>query len=545
MSAFPDSEIHAPAVQRVGLSPAQFATVATTLAVLGLSVIWPAMQALWILWTTDALKSIGIVVPIVSLTLILRAWKGLDWRANGTWWGLVLLLIPVAAVRLQQQAVLVLVVSPQWSTILPPPSLVLLAYGAGVVLLTGCARLFRVALFPVLILCFANPVPHLFTSLIDLPLQHTSAHVARAFAVSLGHSLTPDNLRLMFTPDFGMFIAPGCDGIRGSVTMGFIALIAGYVYRFRWYATAIFVVGAVLLGYVFNLARLCLLVLYYAVALHFPSLQNKAENADYVIGAALFLVATLLLFTIIQRLRSPESLAGIPATDVRNVPSSHSSYARLASMGAVVLLGFAGLAQAHAASQQSNRSIADTAAQLYPPGLGSYTLVRSWNETQPTGPIVYVWAEYAPASGGTPITIGVSPSLGWHDPYMCHFSRGDRPLWRGQLAIATAATTAPTNFNSAFYDDGVTRYVEASTMCRGGNCGEFTTGRTHFAFVYTHPNAGSLLSNDPTKPIPVLVRAEAVDATASPDATRHELTSDIRSFMASVKLADLTKPYSR
>ncbi len=94
----------------------------------------------------------------------------------------------------------------------------------------------------------------------------------------------------MFTPDFGMFIAPGCNGIRGSITMGFIALIAGYVYRFRWYWNALVVLGAILLGYVFNLTRLCVLVLYYAAALHFPWLQDKAENADYVIGALLFLV---------------------------------------------------------------------------------------------------------------------------------------------------------------------------------------------------------------------------------------------------------------
>ena len=51
-----------------------------------------------------------------------------------------------------------------------------------------------------------------------------------------------------------MFIAPGCNGIRGAVTMGLIALIAGYIYRFRWYAHVAVVAGAVLLGYVFNFA---------------------------------------------------------------------------------------------------------------------------------------------------------------------------------------------------------------------------------------------------------------------------------------------------
>src|ERR1035441_10222921 len=94
---------------------------------------------------------------------------------------------------------------------LPPPSLMLLAYGSAVVLLLGGVRLYRAALFPILLLWFANPIPSRFSLLVDMPLQHASAHIARGFAMSLGHSLTPDHLRLMFTPDFGMFIAPGCN----------------------------------------------------------------------------------------------------------------------------------------------------------------------------------------------------------------------------------------------------------------------------------------------------------------------------------------------
>ena len=51
-----------------------------------------------------------------------------------------------------------------------------------------------------------------------------------------------------------------------------------YVYRFRWYANAAVVAGAILLGYVFNFARLCTLILYYIVALHVPWLRSRAEN---------------------------------------------------------------------------------------------------------------------------------------------------------------------------------------------------------------------------------------------------------------------------
>ena len=548
MSAFPDSEICAPVARPRGLSRVQFVALGTALAVLGLSTIWPALLSLWSMWTTDALKSIGMVVPVVSMVLILRAWRSIGWQANGTWWGLALVLITVAVVWAREQAILILVISPHWSTILPPPSLVLLAYGSGVVLLLGGTRLYRAALFPILLLWFANPVPSRFNLLVDMPLQHASAHVARAFAMHLGHVLTPDHLRLMFTPAFGMFIAPGCDGIRGSVTMGFVALIAGYIYRFRWYANALVVIGAILLGYIFNLARLCMLVLYYIVALHFPSLQDKAENADYVIGAVLFLVATLLLFLVIHKLRdattaNPLEVAVVPEPGGMRDGLSRHRYARLAAMGAIVLLGCVGLARAHAAFLPPLTAIADTVAERFPARVGDYSLVRTWNEALVTGSVVYYWAQYAPGGGGTPIAIGVSPVPDWHDPALCHSVRGENPLWHGQLTVATAGT-GPTDFSSAFYNDGVTQYIEASTMCRGGTCGEFTTARTHFGFVYTRPDPKSLLSDDPSQPIRILLRAETLDMAVPADAARQQLTQDLRAFLASVSVDELTRPYS-
>ena len=549
MSAFPDSEICAPVARPRGLSRVQFVALGTALAVLGLSTIWPALLSLWSMWTTDALKSIGMVVPVVSMVLILRAWRSIGWQANGTWWGLALVLITVAVVWAREQAILILVISPHWSTILPPPSLVLLAYGSGVVLLLGGTRLYRAALFPILLLWFANPVPSRFNLLVDMPLQHASAHVARAFAMHLGHVLTPDHLRLMFTPAFGMFIAPGCDGIRGSVTMGFVALIAGYIYRFRWYASALVVIGAILLGYVFNLVRLCMLVLYYIVALHFPSLQDKAENADYVIGAGLFLLATLLLFAIIHHLRDSRDPHGPGTAGIREQggfdgSSARTQIARLTAMGAMVLVGCNGLARNHAAILPSTNTIADITVERFPPRLGNYMRSRTWNETLDTGPIVYVWAQYVPVDGGNPIAIGISPVPDWHDPVLCHSVRGENPLWQGQFT-ATTGGEIPVSFSSALYNDGVTQYVEASTTCRGGACGEFATERAHFGFVYSRLDPKSLLGNAPARPIRVLLRVESLDAAMPTNATRQQLTQDLRAFLASVNVDELTRPYSR
>jgi exosortase J len=549
MSAFPDSETSLPIVRPAGLSQVQFALLACALAVLGLSTIWFTMLSLWTLWTTDPLKSIGMVIPLVSLVLVLRAWRGLGWQAQGTWWGLALVLVTMLVVRIQQQSILILVISPRWSTALPPPSLMLFAYGSGVVLLLGGVRLYRAALFPILLLWFANPIPSRFTLLVDLPLQHASAHIARAFAMHLGHSLTPDHLRLMFTPDFGMFIAPGCNGIRGSLTMGFIALIAGYIYGFRWYANAVVVTGAILLGYVFNLARLCLLVLYYIVALHFPWLQDKAENGDYVIGGVLFLVATLLLFAVVHRLRDAKGPHGLErGTAGADNPSEHrisrGQFARLAAMGAIVVFACVGVARAISASNPFVARVADPSAVQFPHRVGNYNLVRTWNEGPSAGSIVYVWAQYVPAEGGTPIAIGVSPVPDWHDPVICHFVRGEDPLWHGQLTTATAAVV-PVGFSSALYTDGVTRWLEASTLCRGGECGEFTTKRNHFGFVYTHPEPGALLNQSGQSAIRVLLHVETLDLTVPVDTSRQQLTQDLRFFLASTRLDDLTRPYSR
>jgi exosortase J len=546
MSTIPNPELDVPLVRSRELAPVQFAVLAVVFAVLGLSTIWPMIVSLWIMWTTDALKSVGMVIPLVSLILILRAWKTLGWRAEGTWWGLVLLLATMLMARLQQQAILIMVVSPHWSTVLPPPSLMLFVYGSGVVLLLGGVRLYSAALFPIILLLFANPVPHVFSLMVDLPLQRASAYIARGFAMALGQPLTPDYLRLMFTPDFGMFIAPGCNGIRGSVTMGLVALIVGYVCRFRWYANGLVVMGAVLLGYMFNLARLCLLVLYYIAALYLPWLQKKAENADYVIGAALFFLAALLLFEVIHRLRDTPGPNGFEVAVVAAKPGFEGlalgmRYVRLAAMGMIAFVGCVGLARAHSATRPSTDA---ATAELFPPRLGTYTLVHYWKETLSEGQVVYLWAQYAPSNGGRPIAVGVSPVLGYHDPLICHSIRGERPLWQGPLNFATA-DIVPTSFSSAFYSDGVAQYLEASTQCSGSSCSEFATERTHFGFVYSRPDPKVLLSQNPPRSMPVLLRVKTINLALSPDDARQQLTEDLRAFLISVSLENLTRSYRR
>src|ERR1700733_4502555 len=536
--------------EKVTFSPTQAAGLAALLAVLGLSAVWPAAVLLWDLWTQDALKSIGMFIPLVSFVLVLRAWRSLGWEMDGSWWGLVILVVTAAVVHIRNQSILIFVLSPQWSIYMPPHSLVAFAYGAGVVLLFGGTRLFRAALFPLILLWFVNPIPHIFNVLVDLPLQRASAHVARAFAIALGQPLSPDQLRLMFTPEFGMFIAPGCNGIRGAVTMGFIALIAGYVYRFRWYAQAAVVLCAVLLGYVFNFARLCGLVLYYLVALHFTSLQHRAKLADYIIGACLFLFATFLLFYVIRRLgESPNQLKPAAAEPPACAPVRLSFvYPRIAAMLAFVVFGLYGVARAvaytNSSAYTSQIKIDQNALGQFPARIGSYTLARSWNENIFAGTLIYHWAEYAPDDGGTHISLGVSPVLGSHDTLICHSARGEDPLWHSQLTLPTAGNV-PISFSASLYNNGDSQYLEATTICNGDSCGEYSSDRAHFGFVYSKPTSQSVFSQDPQRPIPILLKAETIDTTLPVEVARQQLSTALRSFLDSVDLNSLTQPYRR
>src|SRR5215471_9791627 len=74
-------------------------SAAIFLGVVGLFAISPTCYALWGMWMADPLKSIGGLIPIVSLLLILRAWRSLGWEAEGSWWGLSILAATIAVVH--------------------------------------------------------------------------------------------------------------------------------------------------------------------------------------------------------------------------------------------------------------------------------------------------------------------------------------------------------------------------------------------------------------------------------------------------------------
>jgi exosortase J len=248
------------------------------------------------LWQTDPLRSIGCIMPIATAFFV---WKQRDlfkWD-EGNWWGLALMTPPIFLMWLTDgdAALYGFLGGHYFSMSLAPTGLLLVLYFSGAVLYFGGISVLKSLSFPLLLLLFVNPVPGIVESL-DLQLQTIAAQVARGFAGLLSVQVEPGLLKMMFAPNLGMFIAPGCDGLRGVAAMFCLSMIVGHFYRMPAKHHFAYVLVAVLLAYVMNLVRLCFVVIYYWFALRIDSIAHFGAEIDYVIGGLLFFIAALFLF---------------------------------------------------------------------------------------------------------------------------------------------------------------------------------------------------------------------------------------------------------
>lgn len=516
------------------------------LAIAGSLGVSPQFAKLWEIWTTDPLRSIGMLILPVSILLILRAWRQNGWKLKGTWWGLVPVMLAFAPLLLSERVVFF------WSAgdirvNFLPSVLPIYLYTSGVLLLLAGTRVWLRAWFPLLLLLLLQPVPEILVQCLDIPMQGLAAHIARSFAHVLG--LSPTNselLRLMFTPSFGMFIAPGCDGMRGALTLGYGALIGGYLKRVSALRWAMFVAGGVLLGHLFNLIRLCTLVLYYRIALGHSALERWAEQADYVIGALLFLVAALLFLWIFSRKgKEGSKTAAIPA-ERKNEPALNWKSAYWKS-GALAVLVLPVLLPGVRAANKNPENLAlalrrgaitarDLDARL-PAQLGNYQLIRAWQE-QVDGVSVLEAAAFAGDPSGE-VEIGI-----WLPPSSHSIERS--LMTQGESPIANAVTSFTTGdgrvvpFNTALYDDGITDTFIGDTYCTPLSCQASSTREEGL-----HLTLDEVIGhNAPGKRVvPVFFKIQVPRTGASTDAVYKDLSSRSQLFLAHLNLAQLSQDF--
>jgi exosortase J len=511
------------------------------LTALGCLGICRELVQLWSFWTGDPLRSIGILIPPVSIVLFLRVWRQTGWETRGTWWGLLLIGLSYLLSILKAYSVLYAIYG-KGTVYLIPVSLPVFVYGSGIVLLFAGTRVWRKAWFPMALLLLCQPVPLLSDGLIDIPLQSISAQVARSFATMIGFAPTTPQLRLMFSPDFGMFIAPGCDGIRGAVTMGYVALILGYLKRVSLRRWAAYVCGAVLLGYLFNFTRLCVLVLYYRAALGHPAMEGFAKQADYFIGSCLFLAATFLFLWILRRNGESSASAAIEPLPAGFRPDNRSLWLKCAAFAAVLLSVIFLPTFALSDTGNSTASPASLAARM-PKQVGEFVLTRTWYEQENGTPLVESGSYSAPGSDEITLGVWIAPLFKIHDPTVCWLARGLHPSILADRQFVTAHRNS-VSLKTGFYSDGINDTVVLNAFCTPASCSEFQplASRAHIGILLLKPQMSEIAERG-IHPVSIMIRIDKLHQNLPRAATYDQLSTEAQRFLSGLDLNSLSSAF--
>lgn len=425
--------------------------------------VFPATYFAWSMWTSDPLRSVGMFFPVACVLFLIQGWRRCNQPLRGTPWGLVPMVASLTVIWIHEHCAVHLFLSRTLEVDPLPVGLSLALMGAGVLLMLGGIPLLRTLIVPVVLLGLVNPVPHAFARF-DLPLQQISATAARNFANLIGEHPTGAQLQLMFTPNFGMFIAPGCDGIRGAITLGYLGLFAAMWRRFTVTRTLLLAVAGVATGYVFNLVRLVTLVLYYKAGQSFPSIQPYGTQVDYAIGGTLFLLVSYAFGRVIFR---GNQTAAQDKRDVDSGPRLLPSQSFTRNMVVCMLIcGVPALMNVYTMVRNARqaRLEAETRRDLFPERVGPYHLVTKWNELSDERIMVYRWARYSDGNPAHDVSLGLWLLRGEHDPRYCHVSRGER-LYPQPEFVHQIQGRKQFRYVAYSYDDGTNDVLLASSRC--------------------------------------------------------------------------------
>ena len=133
-----------------------------------------------------------------------------------------------------------------------------------------------------------------------------------------------------------------------------------------------------------------------------------------------------------------------------------SLYLRFAAMLVLVLFSCYGVARAyvhaHSDGYASQMRSDQNAHQVSFPLASAATpcRVHGTRTCSPGRSFITGHSTCRPTSGGTPVSIGISPVLGSHDTLVCHSARGEDPLWRDQITLLTAGNVT-VNFSGSLF----------------------------------------------------------------------------------------------
>ncbi len=350
---------------------------------------------------------------------------------------------------------------------------------------------------------------------------------------------------MMFAPRFGMVIVPGCDGIRGSATMVYLALLIGYLRRMGTVRTALLMLAGLATGYLLNLTRLCTLVLYCWVGVHFPHLRGNGELIDYCIGGTLFLlvsvVAGYLLFRPLPR--SSLTAAAPRSTRPSRVPW-RQTFQTPRWIAATLLLAAAAVTavpSAWALLFTPDDYIAPAVAEAaLPAQAGPWHMGEHWREDY-YGQTVWLWTAYHRDDGAS-IALAVWLSPKRHYAIQSRLMNGSKPLVGNHLNT-TAADALPVELSTFTLQDDLVEHslpiptYFAETICVRSHCSVQEAGFQQTGWIIAL-NPVDVRMN---RRLPLLFRVQSVPGGQETPEVQADARREIAGFINTLDLKSLTE----
>jgi exosortase J len=308
----------------------------------------------------------------------------------------------------------------------------------------------------------------------------------------------------------------------------------------------LYVSGAVLLGHLFNLIRLCALVLYYRIAVGHRTLESMAKQADYVIGGILFLIAVaLFLWVVFRKEDSPKAMDGLSAPlDMTGAPKQLFVYRKVAVFACLVLIvvvpGVRGIQNRRKSLVASIRDGDVTPKDLddrMPRKLGDYRLIRSWQER-----LVDVTAienaAYKTATSNE-ISLGIWLMPGEHTVHRSRLTHGEAPEAHTARSFATAGGQSVI-FDTAFYSDGVTDSLTGDIYCTPSLC---LSSPENEDGVHWGLTKAIDFSTRGVRAVPIFFIVQAPHTAAPNAAIQTEMLTECQRFLYNIDLNDLSRRF--
>jgi len=228
-------------------------------------------------WSTDEDMSHGFLVPVVILWVVWRdrgRWQGLRTEPNG--WGFAIL---VGAAILQFAGAL--------GVGLFAGSLAFLLSVAGALLCLGGFAWLRASAFPLVLAIFMLPKLAVVYNQVTLPLQLLASRMAAGILTSAGIGVIREG-NILDVAGHRVAVVEACNGIRYLLSLGFMAVVFGYLSDSKLWMRVALLAAAVPIAIVANAVRV-------AAAGWLPSLDSGCPHE--ISGWIIFVLclATLIL----------------------------------------------------------------------------------------------------------------------------------------------------------------------------------------------------------------------------------------------------------